>query len=112
MFDIRTSEKSGASIVSLVGEVDLAVRDRIEAALLEAESRSENLIVLDLGEVGFMDSTGLHLLLEAAARAGESGRRFVLAAVPGAVRRVLEVAGVLEHFAVVADPAEALEARS
>ena len=48
----------------------------------------------DLAGLSFMDSTGLRLIVAAAARAGEAGRRFVVVRGPDPVHRVLELTGL------------------
>ena len=57
------------------------------------------MLVLDLREVTFFDSTGLQLVLDADVRAREEGRRFVVAvAGDGEPRRVLELAEVADRL--------------
>jgi anti-anti-sigma factor len=55
---------------------------------------------MDLGQLAFIDSTGLRLLLQADARAKEHGYELVLRPSTSSVQRVFEVAGALEvlHF--------------
>jgi anti-anti-sigma factor len=53
-----------------------------------------------------MDSSGLRSLLTARRRLAEDGRALGLVCGPGPVRRVLEVAGVLDRLPVVDEPAE------
>lgn len=72
------------------GEIDIASVDRLQAALDSTHLR----IHLDLGEVEFMDLTGLRCLIDAAARAEVS----IVASSP--VWRVLEVTGTGDHFSV------------
>jgi anti-anti-sigma factor len=49
------------------------------------------MIVLDLGQVRFMDSSGARLLANAARRGRWGGRRLVLDAIPDHVERVLRL---------------------
>ena len=52
-------------------------------------------MVVDLGRLAFIDSTGLRLLLQADARARERGCELVLRPGEPAVQRVFEVTGAL-----------------
>jgi anti-anti-sigma factor len=57
-------------------------------------------IVLDLSQVTFLDSTGVHELLRARTMAGIFDRRLVLAEPNAAVRRVMALAGIFDLFEV------------
>ena len=57
-----------------------------------------------------MDSTGLHVLVNAHQRAQEGGRRFVLTRGGEQVQRLLDLTGVTELVSIVDSPAELLEA--
>lgn len=90
-----TSTPSGAGAVqiSAEGELDLASAPVLREALHDAQA-SARLIVLDLGELTFIDSAGLHVLEDSARGALDEGRRLVLARVPAHTVRVLEVCGL------------------
>jgi anti-anti-sigma factor len=51
------------------------------------------LVILDLRQIEFMDSTGLRVVLSAHQRAHETGRRFALVRGADQVERVLTVTG-------------------
>ena len=59
-------------------------------------------LVLDLSEVSFLDSTGVHGLLPAQHNCAEAGVRLALIPGPGAVQHVLEICGPLEILPFVA----------
>jgi anti-sigma B factor antagonist len=98
-----------AVVLSLAGELDLYNADEVRGALLEACAGEPNVLVVDLEEVTFIDSTALGVLIEARSRVAErSGFRL---AAPGLeTRRALEVSGLDRHFLVHDTVAEALEA--
>ncbi len=103
-------EKVGdASIVRLGGELDLYNAHEVRDTLLEACSDSPKRVVVDLGEVEFMDSTALGVLIEARTKL-ENGRGFLLAAPRLETRRALQISGLDRHFAVYDTVPEALEA--
>ena len=56
------------------------------------------MLVLDLRDVTFFDSTGLQLVLDADVRAREEGRTFIVALGDGEPRRVLELAEVADRL--------------
>ncbi|MEX1106535.1 MAG: STAS domain-containing protein [Ilumatobacteraceae bacterium] len=83
----------------LAGEVDAHTAPDL-AANLEPLPAGDGDVVLDLADVGFMDSSALRVLVEAHDRAAAHGRRLVLRAPSAAVRRLLEVSGLSEHLAI------------
>ena len=53
---------------------------------------------LDLSRITFIDSTGLRVLLEADAAARANGHSFTMRTPSAPVERILEIAGLKEHF--------------
>lgn len=65
-FTVLVAEREGVPLVSVSGEIDLHAVPRFRSALQDAWSRTapDNPVVLvDLSEVGFMDSSGLGVLI-------------------------------------------------
>jgi anti-sigma B factor antagonist len=101
--------RDGAVVVSLAGELDLYNAEEVRRALLEACAEEPELLVVDLEEVRFIDSTALGVLVEALSKTADR-RGFRLAAPGLETRRALEVSGLDRHFNVHDTVAEALEA--
>ncbi|HEX6020592.1 MAG TPA: STAS domain-containing protein [Solirubrobacter sp.] len=80
------------------GELDMDTGPRLESELREVEADEPAMLVLDLREVSFFDSTGLQLVLDADVRAREQGRRFVVLPGEGEPLRVLELADVVDRL--------------
>src|SRR5215831_6309785 len=82
-----------ATIVRLAGELDLYNAPAVREALLAAVREHPARLVVDLGEVEFVDSTALGVLVEAS---GElENRRTLLLAAPGPeTQRALDVSGL------------------
>ncbi|HVM69585.1 MAG TPA: STAS domain-containing protein [Gaiellaceae bacterium] len=91
--------REGAVIVHLVGELDLYNAPDVRKALLEVCAEEPERLVVDLGEVGFVDSTALGVLIEA--RTKLANRRAFLLAAPGLeTHRALRISGLDQHLAV------------
>jgi anti-sigma B factor antagonist len=88
-----------AVVVSLAGELDLYNAEEVRRALLDTLAGEPELLVVDLAEVTFIDSTALGVLIEARSRMADRGG-FRLAAPGLEVRRALEVSGLDRHFRV------------
>jgi len=61
-------------------------------------------VVIDLSAVGFVDSSGLRVLVEAHQRAEAEQRRLVLSGSSRPVRRLLEISGLMDYLNVEAGP--------
>jgi anti-anti-sigma factor len=79
----------------LAGELDLAAAPRLTDALLDFAS-SEGEVHLDLGEVSFVDSSGLRVILALARSRGDNGS-VVLLDPSAAIMRILEIMGIDGH---------------
>jgi anti-sigma B factor antagonist len=66
-FSWAITERSGVRRVKLCGELDLATVPQLAAAL-SAATQDAALVFVDLNELTFTDSTGLHVILDARAR--------------------------------------------
>jgi anti-sigma B factor antagonist len=98
-----------AWVVRLGGELDLYNANQVRDALGEACNDSPERVVVDLGEVEFIDSTALAVLIEARTKL-ENRRAFMLAAPGLETRRALQISGLDRHFAVHETVPEALAA--
>ena len=83
---VRSEREGEAHIIELMGELDLDGAPRLEEALRDAEAGDASSIVVDLGGLDFIDSTGLRLLVMAAERSDHG--RFSLLRGPKQVHRV------------------------
>jgi anti-sigma B factor antagonist len=97
-----------ACVVRLGGELDLYNAGAVRDALLDASAGSPKRLVVDLGEVEFVDSTALGVLIEARAKLPDHDA-FRLAAPGLETRRALQISGLDRHFTVHDTVAEALE---
>lgn len=64
-FRVRSSHDAGTRLISLFGELDLATAPTLAVELEDARAAHATVIVLDMRELEFIDSTGLRLILQA-----------------------------------------------
>jgi anti-sigma B factor antagonist len=99
-----------AVVIRLGGELDLYNAAQVRSALADAHAQTPERIVVDLGEVEFIDSTALGVLIEI--RAKLDNRDGLLLAAPGLeTRRALEVSGLDKLFVVRDSVQDALGAK-
>ena len=109
-FSVEVREEAGATVLVVTGELDLRTSPELEDRLTRAFDAGAELVILDLRQIEFMDSTGLRVLLSAHQRAHESGRRFALVKGADQVERVLTLTGVRDLLTVVDAPEDLLAA--
>lgn len=96
--DGRTSgmtlrEEPERSLVTVYGEIDLAVRQEA-GALCQALSQRRLPVVLDATDVSFVDSAGMSVLVRIARDAEAGGYPVVLEHAPWMLKELLTITGV------------------
>jgi anti-anti-sigma factor len=102
-FDVTIEQRGQAVHVTLTGELDISTAQRLEDDLRRVEAERPELIVLDLQQLTFMDSTGLRLLITADIRARQEGRRLVIVRGNEMVQRVMRLTRLDERLDIVED---------
>jgi anti-sigma B factor antagonist len=81
--------------------MDLHTAPKVEYAIERAvENKDVGAVVVDLGEVTFMDSTALSALMRSKDALGQKGISFRLAAPSKAVERIFSVTGFQDFFEI------------
>jgi anti-sigma B factor antagonist len=97
----------GVAWVQVAGELDLATSPQFRQTLEEAQ-RAEGLVVLDLRELSFIDSSGIHVILDVVDDARHKGDRLLIVRGPAQVDRMLTLTKIGKHVSTFdLDPAGA-----
>ena len=102
-FELHTESEGRSALVRVRGDFDLQVAEQIADSVIEAESTEPDLLVFDLSEVSFMDSTGMGVVVAAHLRAIDASRQLVIVMPPTNVRRAFEIAGLDKVITSVED---------
>jgi anti-sigma B factor antagonist len=101
-FALRSERTEAGTRISLLGEMDLSVIGRVDREVRRAEDGNAARIVLDLGELEFLDASGIRLLLHLSDRSRSNGGRLrITRARYPQVRRVIELTGVGDRLPFV-----------
>ena len=100
------SAPDGVSLVELAGELDIAATSAVRSRGDDAVGRRA--LVLDFSGTTFVDSSMLKELLRAGAELDRYETKLVLAGIPPAVRRVLDLTRTADLFTIADDPQAAL----
>jgi anti-anti-sigma factor len=109
---VTTEWQDRAVRLALAGELDLASVGQVEEQLAAAEARTPQRVVVDLGKLAFIDSTGLRALIQADARARDSDYDLVLWPGDESIQRVFELTGAVDVLRFEQPPGEAQPAGS
>jgi anti-anti-sigma factor len=108
-FRVEVRNADATTVISVSGELDLASSPALEEELERVSQSDAQLVVIDLRNLEFMDSTGLSVLVRAHQRAEENGRRLGLVNGSQQVQRLLTLTGVAERLTLTDVPAELLD---
>jgi anti-sigma B factor antagonist len=93
-------------VIVLGGELDMASAPLLQKAIEGAELSENGIVVLDLQDLQFIDSTGLRVILATRKLCGERGQELAVTHSSEQVERLLSVTGVAEHLRTISSPEE------
>lgn len=92
-FTTRIDMRNGVTSIALRGELDMATAPILDDQLLVSHRDGARAILLDLRDVTFIDSSGLHALVRAFRRSEQDGHRLLLVGASPNTRRLCEMTG-------------------
>ena len=112
VLSVRFSRRAGTVVVHLIGELDVVTAPALRQALSGVIEEQGNLAVrLDLGEMAFIDSTGLSVLVDALRRLREKDGDLTLANVRPETLKVFDIVGLTRIFNIAPEPLAGAEQR-
>jgi anti-anti-sigma factor len=110
-FRVEVERQGRTAVIAVSGELDLASGPELEAQLHDISPSDTELVVVDLRELEFMDSTGLSIIVRAHQRLTGEGCALGLVKGSPQVQRLLDLTGVADRIALVARPEELLNGK-
>jgi anti-sigma B factor antagonist len=112
-FSVETETQDGIGVFAINGELDQATADDLRNPLQEAINGGARAVMIDMTKCGFIDSTGLGVIVEAwkllEERNGERAGLSICCPEPE-VKRLLEVTGLDQAIAIRDTREEAIAA--
>lgn len=102
-FDLIRLDVQGHPLLVVYGELDVMTTPTLHEALELVIAQDPPLVLVDLANVTFLDSTALGALVVAQRHLEERGGELRLAAVPSVVAKIFDTAGLTERFRVYED---------
>jgi anti-sigma B factor antagonist len=95
---IEVHQEGETATLTLVGELDPHTAPLLSDELENLVDEGASTVVLVLAGLGFIDSSGLRVLIAADRDLTERGGTLVLRSPSDTVRRLLEITGLLDHL--------------
>jgi anti-sigma B factor antagonist len=105
---VKRSDAPGTTVLGVAGEVDVHSGPVLRARIADLLDSGLHRLVVDLGDVDFLDSTGLSALVDGLSRARELGGSLTLACPQERLVRRLQLTGLDGVFVVYPTVADAL----
>lgn len=93
---VRTAEDP--TVLTVRGEIDIASADEFRTALYALVDGSGDAVMVDMAGVGFIDSSGLGVLVGGLKRARERGSDLRVRNLTPVARKVFDITGLTELF--------------
>lgn len=107
--EIETQDLGNGSLVRVSGEVDMSNSPTVRDSLMGLVKDKVPAIVVDLGAVSYMDSSGIATLVEGLQETTSYGGKFRIAGLTDKVKQVFELARLTDVFDIYADVEQAKE---
>jgi anti-sigma B factor antagonist len=105
---VGTREDGGRTVVDVVGEIDVYTAPTLRERLSELVAEGKYHLVVDLEGVGFLDSTGLGVLVGGLKRVRAHDGSLALVCTQERILKVFRITGLTKVFPIHASVPEAL----
>lgn len=97
-----------AAVIDLRGDIDANADDALNAAYAEASSEDPKAVLLNFSEVGYINSTGIALIVGLLAQARKSGRKLMTTGLSEHYQEIFRITRLSDFLSVYPDEATAL----
>jgi anti-sigma B factor antagonist len=107
-FDVETSHRDGASVLTLRGEIDVYTAPQLRQSIVDLVEEGSVRLVVDMRAVEFLDSTGLGVLVEGLKRVKSKDGSLSIVATQDKILKIFDITGLNRAFPIFASVEEAL----
>ena len=105
--EVRAELAGGVAVYRIAGRLDALTSRVLESAVGPAFSGENPRIIFDMGEVTFISSAGLRVILKTAKQAGAAKGGLAIFGLQSAVNEVFEISGLQKFIPIASDETEA-----
>jgi anti-anti-sigma factor len=111
MAEVRLERSDGIALAVLTGEIDMSNATSVRQQIAEFVTPEDDALIVDLSELSFIDSAGLHAVIELGNVLEERRQQLLLCVPDGSpTRRAIEIIGLPRAVSVHPVRREAMEA--
>jgi len=99
---VLVSHRKDHAYVVLAGELDGATAPFLMRTLVDVNATLEGDLVLDIGQLSFIDSTGLSVFVSQHKKLSAKGQRLVIHGPTAMALRLFQITGLVEVFTIEA----------
>ena len=92
--------RDGIEVIDVQGEIDISTAPRLRELLIDLVSTGSYQLVVNLDKVGFLDSTGLGVLVGGLRRVRAHDGSLDLVCTQQPILRILKITGLTEVFGI------------
>ena len=92
--------KDGIEVIDVQGEIDMYTAPRLRELLIDLVSKGSYQLVVDLDKVGFLDSTGLGVLVGGLRRVRAHDGSLDLVCMQQRILKIFRITGLTEVFGI------------
>ena len=103
--------RDGIEVIDVQGEIDIYTAPRLRELLIDLVSQGEYRLVVNLDQVGFLDSTGLGVLVGGLRRVRVHDGSLDLVCTQQRILKIFRITGLTEVFGIYETADHAIAAR-
>ncbi len=104
--------KDGIEVVNIEGEIDIYTAPRLRELLIDLVSKNNYQLIVNLEKVGFLDSTGLGVLVGGLKRVRVHDGTLDLVCTQERILKIFKITGLTKVFGIYETVEQAIAARS
>lgn len=90
-------------IIDIRGDLDLYSAHKLKEVVAKMVERKIDKLVINMGEVGYLDSSGVGVLINVFSLYRENNFQLKIAKVDGSVAKVIQLTKLMDYFPIVED---------
>ncbi|MDX1957927.1 MAG: STAS domain-containing protein [Leptospiraceae bacterium] len=106
--EIKTEKIGKHILVRLIGRLDITQSDEVESALSKDVQSGEGDMIINLGQISYISSSGIRIFVGMVRELGRQGRKLKLCNITPPVKKVFDVVELLDLFDVHETEAQAI----
>ena len=104
--------KGGIEVVDVEGEIDISTAQRLRELLIDLASKGHCQLIVNLDKVGFLDSTGLGVLVGGLKRVRPHDGSLDLVCTQERILKIFKITGLTKVFGIHQTVDQAIAAKS